>query len=152
MKPRHLTFHYTLKDARGRLLDTSRGGDPMPCIEGTGQVIDGLAEALGRMAAGDKRAVVVPPERAYGQRDAELVQRVPRAQLPVADLKVGDQFQTGPERSDPIVTILAVEGNVVLLDGNHPLAGQALHFEVELMTARPATPEELRRVETEITD
>lgn len=141
--PRTITFHYILKDGTGRLIDTSRGGAPMPFTEGAGQIIEGLEEQLLQMAAGEKRTVVVPPERAYGARDAGLVQKVPRARLPVDDLKVGDQFQTGPDRAAPIVTVLAIEGDEVLLDANHPMAGQELHFEVEVVAVRAAAPEEL---------
>jgi FKBP-type peptidyl-prolyl cis-trans isomerase SlyD len=142
---RLLTFHYTLRDAGGRMLDTSRGGEPMPFIEGSGQIIDGLEEPLRLMAAGEKRTIVVPPERGYGMREAELVQKVPRANLPVGDVKVGDQFQTGPDRQAPVVTVVAIEGDEVLLDANHPLAGQELHFEVELVAVRAATSAELQQ-------
>jgi FKBP-type peptidyl-prolyl cis-trans isomerase SlyD len=145
MSVRLLTFHYTLRDAAGRVLDTSRGGAPMPFLEGSGQIIEGLEEPLLRMAAGEKRTVVVPPERGYGQRETELVQKVPKANLPVDDVKVGDQFQTGPDRQAPVVTVVAIEGDEVLLDANHPLAGQELHFEVELVAARAATPAELQQ-------
>jgi FKBP-type peptidyl-prolyl cis-trans isomerase SlyD len=143
--PRLFIFHFTLRDAAGRMLDTSRGGEPMSFVEGSGQIIDGLEEALLPMAAGEKRRVVVPPERGYGRREAELVQKVPRAGLPVEDLKVGDQFQTGPDRQAPVVTVVAVEGEEVLLDANHPLAGQELHFEVELLAVRQATEAELQQ-------
>lgn len=143
--PRLLTFHYTLRDAGGRVLDTSRGGEPMPCLEGAGQIIEGLEESLRQMTAGEKRQVVVPPERGYGLREADLVQKVPKARLPVADLKVGEQFQTGPDRQAPVVTVVAIEGDEVLLDANHPLAGQALHFEVELVAVRAATHAELQQ-------
>lgn len=143
MSRRTITFHYLLKDGTGRLLDTSRGGAPLPFTEGAGQIIEGLEEQLRGMAAGERRTVVVPPERAYGAHDASLVQKVRRARLPVADLKVGDQFQTGPDRADPIVTVLAIEGDEVLLDANHPLAGRELHFEVEVVAVRQAAPEEL---------
>ena len=143
--PRQITFHYTLRDAAGRMLDTSRGGEPTPFLEGCGQIIDGLEEPLLQMAAGEKRTVVVPPERAYGLREAALVQKVPLARLPVTDLKVGDQFQTGPDRQAPVVTVVAIDGDEVLLDANHPLAGQELHFEVELIVVRAATPAELQQ-------
>jgi len=144
MSRRTITFHYILKDGAGRMIDTSRGGAPMPFTEGAGQIIEGLEEQLLQMAAGEKRRVVVPPERAYGVRDDRLVQKVPRARLPVDDLKVGDQFQTGPDRHAPVVTVRAIEGEEVLLDANHPLAGQELHFEVEVVAVRAATPEELQ--------
>lgn len=146
MTPRHFTFHYTLKDHAGRLLDTSRGGEPMGCLEGRGQIIDGLEAALITMRAGEQRAVVVPPEQGYGQPETELVQKVPRAHLPVGELKAGDRFQTGPDRHAPVVTVVAIEGDEVLLDANHPLAGQELFFEVELVAVRPATAAELASV------
>lgn len=145
MTPRLLTFHYTLRNTSGRVLDTSRGGEPRSCVEGAGQVIEGLEAALRQMTAGEVRQVVVPPEQGYGRREADLVQKVPKARLPVADLKVGEQFQTGPDRQAPVVTVVAIEGDEVMLDANHPLAGQELHFEVELVTARAATQAELQQ-------
>lgn len=147
--PRHLSFHYTLRDARGRVLDTSRGNTPMGCIEGAGQIIEGLEDSLRTMQAGERREVVVPPERGYGLTDESQIQAVPRSALPVTEVRVGDQFQTGPDRHDPIVTVVAMEGDLVRLDANHPLAGQTLHFEVELVAVRPATPEELRTARPE---
>lgn len=144
MSSLHLTFHYTLRNREGRVLDTSRGAEPLACIQGAGQIIEGLESELVAMGAGEARNVVVPPERGYGLREAELVQKVPRARLPVDDVRVGDQFQTGPDRQDPVVTIMAIEGDEVLLDANHPLAGQELHFEVELVARRTATPTELQ--------
>ena len=149
---RLLTFHYTLKDDQGRILDTSQDSSPTPFIEGAGQIIDGLEESLLQMRVGEKRAVVVPPERGYGLREDDLMQKVPKARLPVDDVKVGDQFQTGPDRHAPTVTVMAIEGDEVLLDANHPLAGQQLHFDVELVAAREATREELAHVQGEIVD
>jgi FKBP-type peptidyl-prolyl cis-trans isomerase SlyD len=142
--PRHLTFHYTLRNRAGRILDTSRGAEPLSCVEGTGQIIEGLEDSLRRMNESETRQVVVPPERAYGVREAALVQKVPRDRLPVDEVQVGDQFQTGPDRQDPVVTVVAIEGDDVLIDANHPLAGEELHFEVELVAQRPATPAELQ--------
>ena len=141
---RHLSFHYTLRDAQGLLLDTSRGNPPVTCLEGAGQIVDGLEAVLRSLQPGETRKVVVPPERGYGEREESLVQKMPRAQLPVDEINVGDQFQTGPDRHAPVVTIVAIEGDQVMLDANHPLAGQPLHFEVELVAARPATAEEIR--------
>lgn len=152
MNRRILTFHYTLKDERGRVLDTSQGSSPMAFIEGAGQIIDGLEESLLQMNVGEKRQVIVSAERAYGLHDDELVQKIPKARLPVTDLKVGDQFQTGPDRHAPVVTVVAIEGDDILLDANHPLAGQQLHFDVELVSDRPATVQELAQVQGEIAD
>jgi FKBP-type peptidyl-prolyl cis-trans isomerase SlyD len=142
MTTRHLSFHYTLRDGQGRVLDTSAGGAPLTCVEGAGQIIDGLEAALRAMQPGEARQLTVPPERGYGRRDPALVQPVPRARLPVAGVKAGDQFQTGPGPHAPVVTVVAVDGDAVTLDANHPLAGRDLYFEVELVAARPATPEE----------
>jgi FKBP-type peptidyl-prolyl cis-trans isomerase SlyD len=144
MTRRTITLHYTLTDRHGRLIDSSQGNAPMPFTEGLGQIIEGLEEQLLQMAAGEKRLVVVPPERAYGRPDPTLVQKVPRGRLPVNDLKVGDQFQTGPDRHAPVVTVRALDGDEVLLDANHPLAGQELHFAVEVVAVRAATREELQ--------
>lgn len=140
----HVTFHYTLRNREGRVLDTSRGASPLDCVLGAGLIIEGLEAELAGMVAGEQRKIVVPPERGYGVREDALVQQVPRDRLPVDDVRVGDQFQTGPDRQDPVVTIVAIEGDQVTLDANHPLAGQELHFEVELVGRRPATPAELQ--------
>jgi FKBP-type peptidyl-prolyl cis-trans isomerase SlyD len=144
MNPRHLTFHYTLRDANGRVLDTSRGAEPLTCIGGAGQIVPGLEKALQAMQPGERRQVVVSAEEGYGLRRDDLIGRVPRANLPVdGEVKVGDQFQAGPDpRHAPIVTVIALEGSEVVLDANHPLAGQELRFDVELTAARPATAAE----------
>lgn len=142
MNPRYLNFHYILRDAQGQMLDTSRGNEPLACVEGAGQIVDGLEAVLRSMQPGQTRKVVVPPERGYGMHEKEMVQKVPRAHLPVDEIKVGDRFRTGPDRHAPVVMVAAIEGDEVLLDANHPLAGQHLYFEVELVAARPATAEE----------
>lgn len=144
MSFRHLTFHYTLRNAEGRVLDTSRGATPLDCVEGAEQIVPGLESALREMQVGEQRQVVVPPEGGYGSRRDDLIGRVPLAQLPVdGGVQVGDQFQTGPDpRHAPVVTVIAIEGDEAVLDANHPLAGQTLHFDVELTAARPATAAE----------
>lgn len=141
---RVVSFHYTLRDPGGQVLDTSAGGDPITYLEGAGQIIEGLDEELRVAAEGDKKRVVVPASKAYGERDPAQVHRVKRAILPInGELNVGDQFQTGPERSAPVVTVQAIEGDEVLLDANHPLAGVDLTFEVQITAVRAPTPAEL---------
>jgi FKBP-type peptidyl-prolyl cis-trans isomerase SlyD len=142
---RVVTFHYTLRDPAGRVLDTSAGGPAISYLEGAGQIIDGLDEQLRAAAAGEKLRVEVPAAKAYGERDTAQVQRVNRALLPVeGELKIGDTFQAGEDRHAPVVTVMGIEGDDVLLDANHPLAGVDLTFEVEVVAARAATAEELR--------
>jgi FKBP-type peptidyl-prolyl cis-trans isomerase SlyD len=143
--PRVVTFHYTLRDPAGRVLDSSAGGTPITYLEGAGQIIDGLDEQLRCVAAGAKQRVHVVAARAYGARDPAQVQRVKRTALPVeGELKVGDQFQTDTDRFAPVVTVAALEGDEVLLDANHPLAGVDLAFDVEIVAVRAASAEELR--------
>lgn len=140
-----VTFHYTLRDPQGRLLDTSAGGQPISYLEGAGQIIDGLDEALRGTATGVKRRVEVPAAKAYGERDATQVQRVLKALLPVeGDLKPGDQFKAGDDAYAPIVTVVEVVGDEVVLDANHPLAGVDLVFEVEIIAVRAASADELQ--------
>jgi FKBP-type peptidyl-prolyl cis-trans isomerase SlyD len=142
--PRVVTFHYTLRDPAGRVIDTSAGGEPVSYLEGAGQIIDGLDEQLRMAQPGEKARVVVPAAKAYGAHDPKQVQRVNRGLLPVeGEVKVGDQFQAGADRYAPTVTVRAVEGDDVLLDANHPLAGVDLTFDVEIVAARAATASEL---------
>lgn len=142
--PRVVSFHYTLRDPSGRVLDSSAGGDALTYLEGAGQIIDGLDEQLRDVAAGVKARFQVPAAKAYGERDPGQVHRVKRGMLPIeGDLNIGDQFQTDTDRFAPVVTVAAIEGDDVLLDANHPLAGVDLTFDVEIVSARAASAEEL---------
>ena len=126
------------------MLDTSAGGEPITYLEGAGQIIDGLDEQLRAASQGEKARVTVAARKAYGERDPAQVQRVKRELLPInGELKVGDQFQTGHDRYSPVVTVQAIEGDDVLLDANHPLAGVDLTFDVEIVTVREPTAAEL---------
>lgn len=138
-----ITFHYTLRDTRGQVLDASLGGDAISFLEGAGQIVEGLEEGLRGLAAGTKARIGVPAGKAYGERDESQVQRVLRSLLPIeGDVKPGDQFRAGPDAFAPIVTVAGVEGEELLLDANHPLAGVDLEFEVEVIGVRAATEEE----------
>ena len=141
---RVVTFHYTLRDPAGQVLDTSAGGEPVTYLEGAGQIIDGLDARLRSAAVGEKHRVAVPAVEAYGERDPAQIQRVKRALLPVAgELQIGAQFQAGEDRAAPVVTVIEVNGDEVTLDANNQLAGVDLTFEVEILAVRPATADEL---------
>lgn len=141
---RVVSFHYTLRNPEGCVLDTSSGGDPIVYLEESGMIIDGLDEALREAKPGDKLNVEVPPEKGYGHPDPSQVQAVSRDRIPVpGDIKIGDQYQTGPNPGDPVVRVVAVEGDQIMLDANHPMAGLQLTFEVEVMQARIARGEEI---------
>ena len=138
-----VTFHYTLRDTRGQIIDASVGGDPVSFVEGAGQIVEGLEEGLRGLAVGTKAHIGVPAAKAYGERDETQVQRVLRALLPIeGEVKPGDQFRAGSDAFAPIVTVVGVEGEELLLDANHPLAGVDLEFEVEVLGVREATKEE----------
>lgn len=85
----------------------------------------------------------MPAAKAYGSYDKEQVRQVPRSILPVEELQLGDRFQTGPDRQAPVVTVVAIEGDQVTLDANHPLAGVDLTFDVDIVDVREATEEEI---------
>ncbi len=138
-----VSFHYTLRNHEGQLLDASIGGEPILYLEGGGQIIDGLEEALAGLPAGTKRVIMVAAEKAYGKRDPELIRKVARNRLPVEKLNIGDMFQTDGDRQAAIVTVVGIEGEEVTLDGNHPLAGQDLIFDVEVLSVREARQDEL---------
>ncbi|MFN7684048.1 MAG: peptidylprolyl isomerase, partial [Oligoflexia bacterium] len=146
MTPRVIGFHYTLKNPAGEVLDSSSGQEPLLFLEGSGQIIPGLEEQLLLLSVGDKRTIQVPAGRAYGERENDLVMDVPKERLPKKDgFNVGDQFASRGPNGEPagVFIVTAVAEETVTLDGNHPLAGVDLTFEVEIMTLRNATQEEL---------
>ncbi|MCB1878417.1 MAG: peptidylprolyl isomerase [Chromatiales bacterium] len=139
-----VTIHYTLKDEHGDLLETSEGDEPLAYIHGIGNIIPGLELALSGHDVGDRVEVTINPEDGYGERDDERVQVVPRAQFENMDeLDVGMQFHAETDRGVEIVTVVKVDGDDVVVDGNHPMAGQTLNFDVRVVAIRDATPEEL---------
>ena len=143
MGARVISFHYTLTDPDGNQLDSSQGSDPLSFLEGGGQIIPGLEQALGKLESGAKTQVQVAAKDAYGEHSAENVIEVSRDKLPAEEVKVGDQFRAGEDARSPIVTVTAVSDQSVTLDGNHPLAGVDLTFDVEITEIRDATDEEI---------
>ena len=137
-------IHYTLTDTAGKVLESSSGGEPLAYLHGAGNIIPGLEKALEGKTTGDKLSVEVPPEQGYGVRDEALVQQVPRRAFQgVRDIKPGMQFHTQGGGGPMQVTVTAVQGDMVTIDGNHALAGQTLKFDVEIAKVREATAEEL---------
>jgi len=139
-----VSIHYTLKNAEGSVLDSSSGSDPLAYLHGAGNIIPGLESALEGKEAGEKLAVTVEPGQGYGDRDERLVQDVPRAAFKdVQELAPGMQFQAQGPQGTRLVVVTQVAEEMVTVDANHPLAGQTLHFEVEVAEVRDATAEEL---------
>lgn len=131
--------HYvgTLDD--GQEFDSSRGLDPLTFILGTGSVIQGFDDAVTGMAVGDEKRVTIPAEEAYGARRDELTLSLPRAELP-ADLELEEGTQLRMEQGDQsiMVTVRELDDETVTLDANHPLAGEALTFDLRLVEIVPA--------------
>jgi FKBP-type peptidyl-prolyl cis-trans isomerase SlyD len=141
---RVVTIHYTLKDDSGTVLDSSAGGEPLAYIQGHGNLIAGLEKALEGKTGGHTMKVSIAPADGYGVRDEALIQRVPRRTLQRAgEIRKGMQFQARTDNGMRMFTVTAVIGDMVTLDGNHPLADKTLHFDVQVVDVREATSEEM---------
>jgi FKBP-type peptidyl-prolyl cis-trans isomerase SlyD len=139
-----VSIHYTLTNDKGEVLDSSIGDEALVYLHGEGNIISGLEQALDGKAVGDKFNVRLAAADAYGEFMEERVQVIPRAMFEgVEELEVGMQFQADVSDGPGIVTITKIEGDDVTIDGNHPLAGEPLTFDVEVVAIRAATEEEL---------
>lgn len=137
-------IHYTLTNDAGETLDTSLGGEPLVYLHGFGGIIPGLENALAGKTAGDTLIVSVLPEQAYGPYDETKVETMPRSALQgIDEIETGMQLQAHSPDGLVIATVIDVDDEEVTLDGNHPLAGETLTFDVEVMEVREATAEEL---------
>lgn len=136
-------IHYTLRNNAGEILDSSEGKDPLYYLHGFGNLIPGMEEGLEGKVVGDKFQITVSPEKGYGVRNEEAVQEVPREAFGDSDVKVGMQFRAGNDQGQYIVTIVEIGEETVKVDGNHPLAGVELSFDVEIMEVREASSEEI---------
>lgn len=141
---RVIGFHYTLTDKTGTVLDSSIGDEPLYFLENSQQIIPGLEKVIALMNVGDKRKIEVKAADAYGDVNPELIVKVKKSQFPAgAQLTVGDQFQVNNDQHSPVFTIMSIESEDVTVDGNHPMAGKDLFFDVEIVGVRPATAEEM---------
>jgi FKBP-type peptidyl-prolyl cis-trans isomerase SlyD len=139
-----VTLHYTLKDDAGEVIDSSDGGEPLAYLHGHGNLVVGLERELTGKVAGDKLSVKVTPQDGYGERDAAMVQRLPRRQLKgIAKLYVGMKLHAQTQEGPREVTVTQVLGDTVTIDANHPLAGKNLNFDIEITDVRDASSEEL---------
>ena len=138
------SFHYTLTNAAGEVLDSSVGHSPLSYLQGAGNIVPGLEKEMIGHRLGDTFDVVVSAEEGYGVPNPMMVQTVPREAFQGVDsLEVGMGFQAQTPQGPMSVVITAIEDDLVTVDGNHPLAGQALHFAIEITEVRDATLEEV---------
>lgn len=138
-----VSIHYTLTDNNGSVLDSSAGRQPLTYLQGVGQLIPGMEEGLEGKSAGEKLNLKISPEKGYGIKDENLIQQVPISAFGGQEVKAGMQFEAGNDQQRYIVTITQVENDTVTVDGNHPLAGLELNFDVELLSVRAATADEI---------
>jgi FKBP-type peptidyl-prolyl cis-trans isomerase SlyD len=137
---------YTLTLSNGEIYDSSADSGPLEYLQGHGQLIAGLEEALYDMAVGDEKDVVVTPDVGYGEYDPDAVQSIPRDIFPPEmELEPGMPIDLFDEDADEELeaTIEEVDDETVTVNFNHPLAGETLSFHVRIEGIRPATPEEL---------
>lgn len=139
------TIHYTLKNEQGEILDSSADQEPLVYLQGFQNLVPGLEAALEGKSAGDKVSVVVAPEDGYGDINPDLIQELPRDMFGgIDEIEVGMAFHAETPDGHQVVEVIDVEDDTITIDGNHPLAGVELHFDVEVLEVRDATAEELQ--------
>ena len=139
-KDRVALVAFRLTDAEGELIDSADG---TRYLHGHGQVLPGLEKALEGLVAGERARATIPPEDAYGERDESRVVQAPAGDLPEGVAPGAVVRARLPDGGSMPLTVVSIEGPTVTLDGNHPLAGKTLIFEVEVRTVQAATAEDL---------
>ena len=139
-----VSIHYTLTDDDGKQLDSSEGKSPLVFLQGHQNIIPGLESELEGKEKGNKLIAKIAPAQAYGEHSPQLIQKVPKTNFPnPEEIAVGMQFQTMSEAGPVILTVTGLEAEEVTVDGNHPLAGVTLNFDVEVVEVREASEEEI---------
>lgn len=142
-----VTLDYTLKDESGGVLDESQseGGEPIKYIHGYGMLVPGLEAGLVGMKPGDHKDIVVAADAGFGERDEDLVLEIDRGEFPDPEkITPGDEFiAESPDGDEVVMRVVALKPDAVVVDANHPLAGQTLHYSVTVREVRDATSEEL---------
>ncbi len=143
-----VTVEYTLTNDAGEVLDSSRNREPLTYVQGMGNMISGFETELEGKKAGDKFSFAVAPKDGYGERDTSLLFSVPKEKFKsTPDLKIGTRFEVTTPNGTMVMAVARIEDDSVVLDGNHPLAGNKLHFDVEVVGVRDATGDELAAAE-----
>jgi FKBP-type peptidyl-prolyl cis-trans isomerase SlyD len=140
-----VSMHYKLTDNEGNVLDSSEGSEPLTYLHGAGNIIPGLEKALVGKVEGDTQQVTVEPAEGYGEVMPELTQTVDKAAFQgVESVEVGMSFEAQTsDGSVQHIVVTKVDGNQVTVDANHPLAGVVLNFDVEIVSVREASKEEI---------
>lgn len=138
-----VTLHLAVQTEDGVEIDSSFGKTPMQIIQGSHYLIEGLETAIEGKVTGDKINISVPPEKAYGERVDALMQTVPKSMFNDIEVEAGMQFRAQTDGEEQSVIVLEVTEDEVVVDGNHPLSGLTLNFDVEILDVREATAEEI---------
>lgn len=151
-KHKIVAIEYRLTDESGEEIDSSGDDGPLTYLHGMQEIIPGLERALEGRVAGDCFQITIPPEEAYGERLEELCLAIPRDEFEDVDndLEIGMQFSLANEEDEEIfVTVVDFDDESVTVDGNHPLAGLTLQFDVKVCEVRDATAEEIEMSESD---
>jgi len=145
-----VSLDYTLKNRQGGLIESTDGSDALKYIHGQGQLLPALESALEGKSSGDSLEIDLKPEEGYGQRDDSMVFTLPNSKFEDQEaVKVGTRFVAKVGDGTRIFKVVDIEGDQVTVDGNHPLAGEALHFDIEIKDVREATEEEIQRTRSD---
>lgn len=142
--PRVIAFSYVLKNNQGVVLDASETNQPMPFLEGRQQIIPYLEAHLVQMSEGDKKNISIKASDAYGDFRKDMIMDVPKEELAHLKIDVGSHLQLQLGEGVRVVKVTQITDKVVTLDGNHPLAGVDLVFDVEVILVREATADEIK--------
>jgi FKBP-type peptidyl-prolyl cis-trans isomerase SlyD len=138
-----VSFSYTLRDNEGNTLEKTEGGEPMQYLHGYQNIIPGLESEMEGMDVGDTKKVTVKPAEGYGEFDQNLVFKVPRANFPQGiEITPGMEFQTQTEQGPLVIRVEEITDEHVMVNANHPMAGQTLHFDIKIEGVRDATSQE----------
>ncbi len=138
-----VTLHYSVKTPDGDLIDASEDKEPLAFIQGSKYMIAGLEEALYGKQKGEHFELTIAPDKAYGQRQDQLVQQVPAQMFEDMNVEVGMSFRATTDQGEQSVIIIDADDESVTVDGNHPLSGMTLVFEVTIEDVREATADEI---------
>jgi len=139
-----VTIHYTLRNDAGEVLDTSEGSDPMSYLQGAGNIVPRLEGQLEGRGAGDALVAVVEPKDGYGEKSGASQQSIPIAAFEGIEIRPGMTFVVEDDDGEQMpLRVVEVRDDHAIVDTDHPLAGETLHFTVKVIEVRDATAEEL---------
>lgn len=147
-----VTLSYVLFDEKGEAVDRVTADEPLTYVHGYAQLVPGLERQIEGLEAGARGTFTVEADDAFGQRDEDAIFEVERSDFPTEEeIRVGDEFMAEDADGDPIaMRVVELRDDGIVVDTNHPLAGQRVRFEVEVASVRPATEAEIAAAQAEL--